>query len=326
MKYSLTAAAFLCASASLAGAASFDEIFAFGDSLNDCCVNPQAPFTNGPDSWLVEFAGLIGANYTDNPTTNYATGGAQSGALNAISGGGVAQLNGLQSQINQFKIDAPAIGSDDLAVIWVGTNDIWPSSYEGDTLFGLPNLDIVKPLGLNPAPIDLAGYVSANIQTAVRHLRNGGFEQVLLLTPYDIGDSALFDVPGGPAQNTAYSEALRDALLALYTPGIDTYVLDVVALIRELQAGSPGNGFVELTTDPSCTFGPIVCEDRSEAEQDGFIYLDIVHFTTATNSAVAGAAAGTLLEGAPVAPVPLPAGGLLLLAAAGGLLLLRRRA
>lgn len=325
MKYPLTAAALLCASASLASAASFDEIYAFGDSLNDCCVNPAAPFTNGPDSWIVAFAAQIGANYTDNPTTNYATGGAQSGAVNAISAGGVVQLNGLQAQINQFKIDSPAIDSSDLAVIWVGTNDIWASSYDNDTLFGAPGLDIVKPLGENPAAIYLAGHISGNIRTAVRDLRDGGFAQVLLLTPYDIGDSALVDVPGGPAQNTAYSEALRDALLMLYTPGIDTYVLDVVALVRELQAGSPGNGFLELSTDPSCTFGAIICEDRPQAEQDGFIYYDLVHLTVATNSAVAEAAAQTLLQGAPVAPVPLPAGGLLLLAAAGGLLLLRRR-
>ena len=325
MKGFVTATVLCAASASLASAAGFDEIYAFGDSLNDCCQNPQAPFTNGPDSWLVEFAGLIGASYADNPVTNYATGGAQSGALNAIAQDGVLDLNGLQSQINQFKIDGPSIDDEDLAVIWVGTNDIWSSSYEGDQLFGVPGLDIVRPLGPNPAAIDLADHVAGNVRTAVEELRDGGFEQVLLLTPYDIGDSALFDVPGGPAQNTAYSEALRDALLALHTPGIDTYVIDVVDLIRELQAGSPGNGFTNLTTSPACSFGPVVCEDRPEAEQDSFIYYDFVHLTRATNSAVAQAASQTVMEGAPVAPVPLPAGGLLLFAAAGGLVLLRRR-
>ena len=216
-------------------AASIDEIYVFGDSLNDCCINPQAPFTNDSVTWLVEFAGLIGASYTESTAVNYATGGAQSGEFNAIAPGGATQPNGLQSQIDQFEADAPAVDGDDLAVIWVGTNDIWASSYDGSTLFGLPGLDVVKPLGDDPSAQALTSYITGNIQDAVVDLRDAGFGSVLLLTPYDIGDSALFDSAGGPAQNTAYSESLAEAMLSLYTPGINTFVLDVVALIRELQ-------------------------------------------------------------------------------------------
>ena len=311
--------------AHVADAMQVDQIYAFGDSLNDCCMNAQAPFTNGPDTWLVEFSGTIGANYVDNPITNYATGGAQSGLFNAIAPGGVPDPNGLLSQIAQFKVDTPLIADNDLAVIWVGTNDIWASSYAGETLFGLDGLNVVKPLGQDPAVVELADYIASNIQTAVKHLRDGGFSQVLLLTPYDIGDSALVDVATGAAQNTAYSEALRDELLTLYTPGIDTWVLDVVALIRSLQEGAPGNGFTELTTMPSCTFLDVVCEERPQAVQDQFIYYDFVHLTTATNHVV-GQGASAVLAGEPIAPVPLPASGLILAGALGALVLVRRRA
>ncbi len=61
-------------------------------------------------------------------------------------------------------------------------------------------------------------------------------------------------------------------MFTLFTPGIDTYVLDVVGLIRELQAGSPDNGFTELGTSPACNDGAIICEDRAQAEQDSFIF------------------------------------------------------
>ncbi|MDU8944929.1 GDSL-type esterase/lipase family protein [Ovoidimarina sediminis] len=320
------AAAVVCLSAPAAHAITVDEIYVFGDSLNDCCINPAAPFTNGPETWLVEFAALLGASYAESTTYNYATGGAQSGDYNAIAPGGAPQPNGLQSQIDLFEGDAPAVDSDDLAVIWVGTNDIWASSYDSPTLFGIEGLDIVKPLGEDPSTGDLTDYIIGNLQDAVIDLREAGFGTVLLLTPYDIGDSALVDSAGGSAQNTAYSEALSEAMLALYTPGIDTFVLDTVALIRSLQDGSPENGFTELTTAPSCTFGEILCETRTPPEQDSFIYYDFVHLTRATNREVAMAAADLLQNGTPVAPVPLPAGGLLLLSAAGGLLLLRRRA
>ena len=307
-------------------ASTIGEIFAFGDSLNDCCVNPAAPFTNGDESWLVRLAGLLGATYADSPTFNFATGGAQSGQYNAIAPGGVKEANGLLSQMAGFLAAPPSISAGALAVIWVGTNDIWTSSYASDTLFGVPGLDIVRPLGPNPAAGELADHVAGNIRQAVRDLRGVGFDSVLLLTPYDIGNSALFDVPAGPAQNAAYSEALRDRMLTLHTPGIDTYVLDTVALIRGLQAGSPDNGFTELGTAPSCSFGAILCEERTQEEQDSFIFYDFVHLTTATNTAVALAAAELLRSGTPLAAIPLPAASALYLGALfAGFFALRRR-
>lgn len=158
-----------------AQAATFGDLYAFGDSLNDCCNNVQAPFTNGDETWLVELADAIGATYDEaTTTTNYATGGAQSGDFNAIFDGSgsepVYAENGLQSQIDQFQLDAPEITSDDLAVIWVGTNDIWASSYVADQLLGIPTLDVNKPLGLDPTAEALAEYIAGNIQTAITDL------------------------------------------------------------------------------------------------------------------------------------------------------------
>lgn len=143
------------------------------------------------------------------------------------------------------------------------------------------------------------------------------------MTPFDMGNSALIDNPEAIAQNTLYSDVLRDVLLSLYTPGIDTFVLDVFEIIADIQAGSPENGFEFLTgftpCDPDCTA-------RTREEQDSYVFLDFVHLTTATNSIIAGEAADLLMNGRPVAPIPLPAAGWLLIAGLGGLGALRLRA
>lgn len=308
-------------------AATFGAVYAFGDSLNDCCINPAAPFTNGPVTWLPAFAAAIGADYPtpEIPVRNYAIGGAQSGQFNVIPASDAAFGfdTGLLAQIGRFEAVGESVGADDIAVIWVGTNDIWPSAFDGDLLFGA--LPINKPLGTTPGEGALANHVAGNIGEAAARLRDSGFGTLLVLTPFDIANSALIDNPDGPARNRAYSLALRDRLMTLYTPGIDTFVLDMVSLIDGLQAGAPGNGFSFLTGFEPCSTGAIVCETRSQAEQDAFIFYDFVHLTTATNAVVAREAAALLTDGAPVAPVPLPVPAVLLLSGLAALGMAARR-
>jgi hypothetical protein len=308
-------------------AASFGAVYAFGDSLNDCCINPAAPFTNGPETWLPAFASAIGADYPTPETTarNYAIGGAQSGRFKVIpaSDAGFGFNTGLLAQVGRFEASGTVVGASDLAVIWVGTNDIWPSAFNGDLLFGA--LPINKPVGTTPTTAALADRVARNVRRAASGLRDSGFGSLLVLTPFDIANSALIDNPDGPARNRAYSLAVRDRLMTLYTPGIDTFVLDMVSVIEGLQAGSPGNGFTSLTGFAPCNGGGIVCGDRTQAEQDSFIFNDFVHLTTATNAVISLEAAALLTNGAPVAPVPLPAPAALLLAGMGALVLLRRQ-
>lgn len=327
MKSTLRAAAAfaLLLGATPAAAASFGAVYAFGDSLNDCCINPAAPFTNGPQTWLPAFAAAIGADYPvpETATRNYAIGGAQSGQLNAIVAADAGFNTGLLAQIERFEASGAVVGDDAVAVVWVGTNDIWPSAFDGDTLFGLA---INKPLGDTPDVDALADHVAANIGQAAARLRDEGFGSLLILTPYDMANSALIDNPvEGPARGSAYSAAVRDRLTTLFTPGIDTYTLDMVALIAGLQAGSPGNGFEFLTGFQPCNAGGTACGDRTQAEQDSYIFNDFVHLTTATNAIVSQKAAALLLSGATVAPVPLPAPAALLLVGLGALTVQARR-
>lgn len=115
---------------------------------------------------------------------------------------------------------------------------------------------------------------------------------------------------------------MRDALTWLYTPGVDTFVLDMVALIRELQAGAPGNGFTFLTGFEPCEDAPGACAMKDDSQ---YIFNDFVHLTTTTNSIVAERAAALVMSGATVQPVPLPAGVGLLVAGVASLVVAGRR-
>ncbi|SEA13198.1 SGNH/GDSL hydrolase family protein [Rubrimonas cliftonensis] len=323
----LAAAALLAASAAPAAAAPVGAVYAFGDSLNDCCF--IGPFTNGPETWLPAFAAAVGADYPTPETAarDYAVGGAQSGPINVIpdTDAGFGFDTGFTSQLDRFEADAPAVGADDLAVIWVGTNDIWASALPSPSLLGLT---LNQPLGPRPEVDALADHVAGRIGDGVARLRDTGFGKALILTPFDVGQSALTDGAESSALQTAYSLAVRDRLSGLFTDGIDTWTLDMVEVIASLQAGAPSNGFAFLNGFESCApFGsdPGICEARTPAEQDSYIFYDAVHLTTAVNAVVAERAAALVTLSAPIAPVPAPAGGALLLAGLAALAAVRGR-
>ncbi len=313
-----SAALALALAAGPSGAASVEKLFAFGDSLNDCCRNPAAPFTNGPETWLPAFADAIGAEYAEDLDHNYAVGGAQTGPVNAVIGADedLGYPTGFTSQAARFAEAAPATGDHDLGVIWVSTNDIWATAYGGDLLFDFVPFN--RPVGTQ-APVEVfVDYVTDTMRGGIEDLVAGGIEKLLILTPYDMGQAALWDTPEAQALNTQYALALGDALGHLYTPGVETWVLDMVVVLEEAQA----EVFAFDTALESCT----TLDNLPDC--DGHAFLDAVHFTTAMNSIIATEAADLVLNGTPVAPkpVPLPAGALLILSALGGLAVLRRRA
>lgn len=297
-----------------AGAASVDRVFAFGDSLNDCCRNPAAPFTNGPETWLPAFASAIGASYSEDPAYNFAVGGAQTGPVNAVAQTDIdlGEPTGFTSQAARFRDAAPATGAQDLGVIWVSTNDIWATAHDGDLLFGAVPFN--RPVGRRPGTSVLVDHIVDSLRTGIADLVDGGIEKLLILTPYDMGDSGLWDTPEAKALNTVYSLAIRDALLSLGTPGVETWVLDMVSVLSTAQ-----EGFAFKTAAQSCQAAGdgINCDDHA--------FYDFVHLTTSMNAIVSAEAAKLVQAGAPVAPVPLPASAILLMSGFACLGAVRRR-
>jgi hypothetical protein len=89
---------------------------------------------------------------------------------------------------------------------------------------------------------------------------------------------------------------MRDAMMTLYTPGLDTWVLDMVSLIESAQGTFPNPS---SASPCGLTGQPGQCDD--------FVFNDFIHFTDAVNDLVAAEAASLVETGSPVAPIPLPA-------------------
>ena len=303
-----------------AAAAPFEDAFFFGDSLTDCCVLGR--FTQGDTpNWADLLPPLIGADYVASEETNYAVGGAQSGLSNVIGGTDetLGRPTGFLSQVARFEASGTAVGPDDIAGVWVGTNDIWPSALEAPDLGGLP---LSLPLGVRPEPEALAELVVGNVAEGIGRLRDAGFRNFVVLSPYDLADTGFTPPSEAEALATAYSDATRDGLAELYTPGADTWFVDVFELLEEVQANADAFGFDFLTGDETCEAND--CASLSLEQQNRYIFADAIHLTNGFNRIIAQRAASVIEEGEPVpAPIPLPGAAGFALAGLGALGALR---
>ena len=317
--------------ASGAQAVTFGNLYAFGDSLADCCFLGR--FTQGDTpTWVDLLPERIGATYVATPETNLAVGGAQSGPTNVVPSTDVSFgfPTGYASQIARF-VSSPAastVGPTDIAAIWVGTNDIWAAAFSGSpSPIGPINTAFDTP----PSPEALAAYISYTIAEGVADLRDLGFGSVAIVSPYDIGNTAFVVTEETRPLVSEYSIAVRDMLASLHTPGIDTYFLDMVSLLDTVQEDAEAFGFDFLTGAESCDAGAAAalggtatCIDLPTAEQDRYVFADFIHLTNATNVIIADELGQIINEGrATPAPVPLPASALLLVGAMAGLGFLR---
>jgi phospholipase/lecithinase/hemolysin len=297
-----------------ASATSIGKIYAFGDSLNDCCRNPGAPFNNGDETWLPAFADAVGGDYSEDEAHNYAVGGAQAGPVNAVpaTDTGLGYLTGFTSQAARFRDIAPASGTHDLGVLWVATNDIWASALQGDLLFGAVPFN--RPAGKQPTVSAFVEQTVDTIRSGIADLKAGGIDKLLILTPYDMSQAALWDTAEARALNKSYSFALRDELLTLHTSGLDTWVLDMIGVLSRAQADFPNKTGLEPCPTPA-TAG--ACDD--------YVFNDFVHLTDRMNAIVAAEAAMLVNTGVTVAPIPLPAPVALLATGLASLLVIRRQ-
>jgi phospholipase/lecithinase/hemolysin len=272
--------------ASPAGAA----VFAFGDSLSDLGNDrvltgggvPPPPryidgrFTNN-GAWLDYVAAGLGLQTRAsregfNPTVedqlvSFAYGGAGSGMSNLSPGG--FPVPGLLGQVAAFAGSGVTAGSDDLFVIWSGSNDYL--------------------LGLSASPDQPV----ANIASAVDQLRGLGAEKFLIVNLPNLGDAPLSVALGAQGPLNALTAAHNAALMAeLAGPGVTFF--DVNALFQAALADPAAFGFTSgLAAGPAagCLFPPFDC---SPVSYGGSFFWDELHPSTAAHRLIGQAALAAL--------------------------------
>jgi phospholipase/lecithinase/hemolysin len=298
-------------SSTAATAASFTNLYVFGDSLSDTgnlfrttgnFIPPQpfyfnGRFSNGP-VWVEYLAPKLGLTY--NPANNFAFGSANTDTTNTFPFR--VGFPGLQQEIQAFRTSSPIADPNALYVVWAGAND-----YLGGGV-------------TNPAqPV-------ANIATAITSLVQSGAKTILVPNLPDLGK-----LPGtrtdpqtsaglsalSLGHNTLLAQTL--SVLSGTFPNTSLIPLDVNGTLNTVLANPAQFGFTN-TTD-SCVFPsplpiprgiPSVCANPNQ-----FVFWDDIHPTT-TAHAILGDLAFNTVSNSTAVPEPATTVGMVLVGALFG--------
>ncbi|NJM97983.1 MAG: SGNH/GDSL hydrolase family protein [Phormidesmis sp. RL_2_1] len=294
-------------------AASFSQIYAFGDSLVDTgnafaltgippAEIPGLPgipayfdgnFANGP-IWTEYLARDLGI-----PETSFGYGGAFTSEVGALSANDqfIAFVPGTLAQVNSFLARSPIVDENALYVIWAGANDYLAGQQQNPFI-----------------PVN-------NIGSAVSSLSTAGAKNFLLLNLPDIGKLPLIGLRGEPqpvvdglnALSAAHNQALAAKVMDLNAPGnIKVDLLDANSLIRSAMDGNQG---FSNTTD-ACLLTPSCFFDLNE--RDSYLFWDAIHPSTQAHRIVADNALTLLHPQSKSVPEPATILGLMMI---GGLAL-----
>ena len=251
-----------------ATAASFSQLYVFGDSLSDTGnsfnatgIPPSPPydqgrFSNGP-VWVDYLASDLGLSAQQQ--TNYAFGGATSGSDNNTPGG--QGLPGLQQQIDSYKATNTSADANALYVVWAGAND-----YLGGN-------------ATNPSvPVN-------NLSTAVSTLASSGAKNIMVVNLPDLGK---LPITNGNIQTASVLSAATQAhnsglsaSLDLLSQQTNTNIipLDVNSLFNQAIAQPQSFGFTNVTD--ACLTSAGVCNNPNE-----HLFWDDFHPTTVAHQFV----------------------------------------
>ena len=255
------------------------------------------------------------------PQSNYAFGGATSGALNILGFLGQPDLlrTGTLSQIDEFeaRLGGGSADPDALYLVWAGSNDL---VFEDDFSEILDKADQAEV----EQAIDGA---LANLGEAATRLTDLGARNIVLTTRTPRPD--LSDAPSPSAEtdpeelNDAAGRQLNDAITDLAGEldarlASDVSLFDDYSAIRDIIDASGSNGFQAYSDDESQ-----FCINAADCSD--LINYDAAHKTSAVHSVLASAFVDQFELTAAPAPVPLPGAGWTLGLGLVGLAALRRR-
>ncbi len=304
MKYYFASAGIACLAAIAplnAHAATFSQLFVFGDSLSDAGnlfqasggLLPQTPpyaqrFSNGP-VWVEYLADDLNLNPTlfteflagGDPAegVNFAFGGAGTGVANVVQPS--LPPVGALAQVNLFLSSSPLLQPDDdaLYIYLAGGNDFAGSS-------------------ATPAQTNI-NVPLANTLLALQQLITAGAQNILVSNVPDISKTPRFatlsDAEEGVLSQliTDYNQALFDRidLLALGAPEVTFTKFDFNGLFLDAIA-NPGNYYLTNVTE-SCLSDyqfPFDLFYNICGTPDSYLFWDDFHPTTVAHSIIANAA------------------------------------
>ena len=262
---------------SLAFAATFDHIVAFGDSLSD--NGPGDGFGYGVSSngdvWVDQLADSLGVGLLD-----MAFGGARTyGAPNYLvppsdaSFGVLGYDYGFGWQIEKYlDMSTGSADSNALYTIWIGGNDL---------------LNISNSTEIN----SVIGNAVTNIYLGIKNLVDAGAENILVMNMPKLGATPLMN--GDPTSSatgdmlaSGFNTAL-DAAINPYRSAINLFEVDIFTLMQQFIDDS----IFDNSTDMLRTAG---------VTSDSYLFWDAIHPTTYAHGMIAEAAYNE------VAPVPEP--------------------
>jgi len=280
-----------------AWAATFTQMYVFGDSLSDTgnvfnasqatgTVFPpiyfNGRFSNGPNwvDYLAEDLNLsptpvtaLGLEIPPSQGINFAFGGATTGLDNTVAPN---LLLGLQQQVGLFTsfVSAnQAANPDALYVLWAGANDYLPTESTTFTPFNTPETTI------------------GNLSFALSTLAAVGAKNFLVVNLPDLGELPLTNkTPISSSLNTLtslHNTSLSATINALSsTPGSDLNInlVDVNSLFSDTISNPDKYGFTNVTD--ACIDNPITCVLGGQSKQDQFLFWDNLHPTTAAHKQI----------------------------------------
>jgi phospholipase/lecithinase/hemolysin len=324
----LLAGALVLSAAATAAAASFSDVYFFGDSLTDTgnvtvlyasvpkppgapAVVPGPPYdaggraSNGPVYADVLAAGLgHGADATASLLggNNFAFGGART--RYQLFG---PPFPGINQQVSSFVARPGPADAQALYVLWAGSNNL-QDIFLGRTTdaLGAPIPNVAASLG------DVGSLIDALYADGARHLLVPNVSNLGLVPRVSqFGPGAQAAATGLVQAYNAGLTQLLDGLAATH-PGLDLIRFDSFSFLNQLVANASALGFSNTTDrcytgdDTSFTGGGSVC-----ADPDQYVFWDGIHPTSHTHRLVGEA----MLDA--VVAVPEPSAAVLMLVGLG---------
>ncbi|MGV0026494.1 SGNH/GDSL hydrolase family protein [Phormidesmis priestleyi] len=284
-----------------ADAASFSNLYVFGDSLSDVGntlnatkIFPDAPFyasgrfSNGP-VWVEDLASKLGKPVTTE--NDFAFGGARTGSDNGLS----SLFPGLQQQVNAFTAKNTQADGDAIYILWAGAND-----YLNEQL-DLSN-SLVAQTTINTAV--------TNLSSAITNLAKVGAKNFLIPNLPDLGklprvnQSPSASVGLGQitqGHNTALSLALQ-SLSADPKLGLNLVSLDVFSLVNQSVNNPSSFGYTNVTDSCLKAQPPLFSGDCGTPDQ--YLFWDNLHPTAKGHQQIGDLAYSVLQSRTPDKSVP----------------------